>query len=431
MNLASLRHVLIALVTMAGINQLSAQHINQKNAIGLKLMLLDYTTVYDGQLGDFRNLDNGLEISYSRNITRNINLYIPLRLGVVTPYLNPVSVNTVSADLQVQYQLWKESSRIIPYALAGGSFVHENVNGSHWQIPVGAGIDIVLSDMLSLNIQSEYRHSFAGSRNNIQTGVGFKVLLGKSFRDRDGDGIPDHMDACPDTPGDATAAGCPDRDGDGIADHLDACPDIFGEATAQGCPDRDGDSVADFEDLCPDEFGDVSNAGCPLTTIVEVKENKIEVNDPLMDSDGDGIPDIDDKCPYERGPAWNRGCPEIKEEDQQILEDAMKEVQFDINKATLRPQSFKILDQIVDLMKRYPEYYIVINGHTDNTGSAAFNQKLSEQRARTCYDYLRDKGVSPQKMSYRGYGQTKPIYSNDTETGRALNRRVEFRMIVQ
>lgn len=422
---------LIAFIVLFGLNQLVAQNINQKDAIGLKLMLLDYTTLYDGQIGDFRNLDNGLEVSYSRSIIKNINLYVPLRLGVVNPYQSQVSVNTVSADLQIQYQFWKEDSRVIPYIGLGGSFVHENVNGGHLQIPVGAGVDIRLSDMLSLNIQSEYRHSFAGSRNNIQTGVGFKILLGKSVRDRDGDSIPDQMDACPDIPGDATAAGCPDRDGDGIPDYLDACPDIFGEATAQGCPDRDGDGVADFEDLCPDEFGDPSNAGCPLTTIVEIKTSVVDVTDPLLDSDGDGIPDIDDKCPNEPGPAWNRGCPEIKEADQRILEDAMKEVQFDINKATLRPQSFKILDQIVDLMKRYPEYYIVINGHTDNTGSAALNQKLSEQRARTCYDYLRDKGVSAQKMSYRGYGQTKPIYSNDTEVGRALNRRVEFRMIVQ
>src|SRR5690606_38731048 len=105
-----------------------------------------------------------------------------------------------------------------------------------------------------------------------------------------------------------------------IADHLDACPDIFGEASAQGCPDRDGDSVADFEDLCPDEFGDPANAGCPLTTVVEIKTTEVQVTNPLLDSDGDGIPDIDDKCPYDAGPAFNRGCPEIKEEDQRILE---------------------------------------------------------------------------------------------------------------
>ncbi len=431
MKLLYFRYTTIVLIVFFQINFLSGQNINQKNAIGLKLMLLDYTTVYDGKIGDFLNLDNGLEISYSRNLTKNLNLYLPVRLGVVNPYQSTTSVNTVGADLQLQYQFWKDEKRVIPYFTAGLGYVHENVNGGHLQIPVGAGLDFVLSELLILNVQAEYRQSLETNRNNIQTGIGFKVLLGKSVRDSDGDGIPDNMDACPDLFGDVTAQGCPDKDGDGIADHMDACPDIFGEASAQGCPDRDGDSVADFEDLCPDEFGDPANAGCPLTTVVEIKTTEVEVTNPLLDSDGDGIPDIDDKCPYDAGPAWNRGCPEIKEEDQRILEDAMKEVQFDINKATLRPQSFKILDQIVELMKKYPEYYIVINGHTDNTGSEALNQKLSEERARTCYDYLREKGVSAQKMSYRGYGQTKPIYSNETEVGRALNRRVEFRMIVQ
>jgi outer membrane protein OmpA-like peptidoglycan-associated protein len=82
----------------------------------------------------------------------------------------------------------------------------------------------------------------------------------------------------------------------------------------------------------------------------------------------------------------------------------------------------------VDILQRYPQYYVKIDGHTDNVGEANYNQWLSERRAQRCYEYFISKGISPSRMAYKGYGQTNPIASNSSESGRKLNRRVEFNL---
>jgi len=111
--------------------------------------------------------------------------------------------------------------------------------------------------------------------------------------DRDGDGVLNDDDACPDEPGPRMLEGCPDRDGDGIADGVDACPDKPGPAHNQGCPrdDQDDDGIPDGADACPEEAGPPALEGCP-------------------DRDGDGIPDKDDACPDIAGPANFQGCPD-------------------------------------------------------------------------------------------------------------------------
>jgi OmpA-OmpF porin, OOP family len=446
-------HALWAIVLCLNMGALSAQTPLHKNAVGMKFLLLDYKAFYNQEYGNFRGMDNGLELSYYRNISKNLNVYFPFRLSVIEPYESDVKFQSLSSDIQFHIQFWKEDSRFNPFVLFGAGVVYDQQESMHMQVPLGGGLEVKLSDVVFLNFQLESRWAIADNRNNLQLGIGVKTLLSQGAKDRDGDGIPDHLDACPDQAGEASAQGCPDADADGVPDHLDACVDIPGQSSAQGCPDRDGDGIADFEDLCPEEPGLPEWGGCPedpnkksSTDLSDVSPaDEIVADTPvkgpdkivpesstpvLKDSDGDGIPDLDDKCPLEPGPAWNRGCPEIKEEDKKILRDAMKEVQFDIGKSTLRPGSFKILDQIIDLMRKYPEYVIVINGHTDNTGSSELNQKLSEDRAKTCYEYLMSKGISQQRMSYRGFGQSKPIYSNNNEIGRSLNRRVEFRMLV-
>ncbi len=240
---------------------------------------------------------------------------------------------------------------------------------------------------------------------------GPKSNKGCPDNDRDGDGVPDDVDRCPDIPG-IKPHGCPadDIDGDGIPNHLDKCPNQPGPASTDGCPDRDGDGVPDHLDKCPDQPGPKAYDGCP-------------------DSDGDGIPDHLDKCPNSPGPVSTGGCPEISQEDKAVLELAMRAVQFDIGNAVLKPESFDILSQIGQIMKRYPDYKLIIAGHTDNTGSAAANQTLSERRAKACYDYLVKSGVSTSRLTYAGYGESRPISSNNTLRGRALNRRVEFNMV--
>ncbi|MBK7873276.1 MAG: OmpA family protein [Saprospiraceae bacterium] len=88
--------------------------------------------------------------------------------------------------------------------------------------------------------------------------------------------------------------------------------------------------------------------------------------------------------------------------------------------------SFEVLNQIVDILKRYPDYKMRIGGHTDSVGSSSTNQTLSEARAKACYDYLISKGIEASRLSFTGYGETKPIADNRYKDGRDKNRRVEF-----
>ncbi len=147
------------------------------------------------------------------------------------------------------------------------------------------------------------------------------------------------------------------------------------------------------------------------------------------DPDGDGVMDKIDSCPTIPGPASNRGCPLIEKADREVLDFAMRAVQFDLGRATLKVESFTILDKVAKIMKKYPDYNLSIEGHTDNTGSDQFNLDLSERRAKVCYEYLISIGIPVSRLSYAGFGPKKPISSNSNETGRYLNRRVEFNLL--
>lgn len=206
-----------------------------------------------------------------------------------------------------------------------------------------------------------------------------------------------------------------DRDGDGVPDDEDRCPDVPGLKSLQGCPghDRDGDGVPDEEDRCPDQPGPKELEGCP-------------------DRDGDGVPDIDDKCPDQPGPAQNDGCPvEAPIVEVQTERLSLKDmINFDTGKATIRPESKRILDEISAVLKSHPEIKrIRIEGHTDNVGGQAYNMDLSERRARAVVEALVARGIARERLAPAGYGFSRPIASNATAFGRAKNRRVEFTIL--
>ncbi|NJO86829.1 MAG: OmpA family protein [Lewinella sp.] len=224
--------------------------------------------------------------------------------------------------------------------------------------------------------------------------------------DADGDGTKDEEDACPQSPGDLAHRGCPDSDGDGLYDDQDQCPQQRGPLPT-GCPptDSDGDGVPDDRDRCPQLPGSLN--GCP-------------------DTDNDGIADPDDRCPTQAGSASNQGCPEIEEKVVKLLEFATQSVQFETGSAVLKTESFTTLNDIARIMDEYPAYSLIISGHTDNIGPDINNQILSEERARACKQFLTAAGIQPDRMTFIGYGKTKPRADNSTASGRRLNRRVEF-----
>ena len=137
------------------------------------------------------------------------------------------------------------------------------------------------------------------------------------------------------------------------------------------------------------------------------------------DADGDGVCDADDKCPNTpKGAIVNEvGC---------WIADGLL---FDFDKADIKPEYYGSLDKVAGTMQDAPDMRIEVQGHTCNIGTEAYNQGLSERRAKSVQMYLQNKGVDAGRMDVKGYGESSPAFSNDTEEGRKKNRRVQFEVL--
>ena len=355
-------------------------------------------------------------------------------------------------------------------------------NGVHG----GIGDRIFLGERVAVRLEARAIYSpntglpggtWAG---HIVGSAGLSVFTGPSaLHDADGDGIADKKDACPGTPGGAIVDthGCPtDSDRDGVYNGLDACPNTIehAEVDASGCPkDSDHDGVYDGLDKCPGSMtgARVDAQGCPMdadadgvpdgpdqcpntpagatvdTTGCPVDSDHDRVPDGLdkcpntpagvevdtvgcqraIDSDGDGIDDTRDKCPGTAAGTHvdSAGCPILFTETRK--EVVLRGVTFETGRSALKPDSYTILDIVAASLVANPDITIEIAGHTDNTGAAPTNTRLSQARADAVRTYLASKGVAPGRMVARGYGPSDPIAPNTTASGRALNRRVELR----
>lgn len=231
--------------------------------------------------------------------------------------------------------------------------------------------------------------------------------------DKDSDGVADADDKCPSQAGVVQLGGCPDSDKDGIADAADKCPSQAGVEKFQGCPDTDGDGIADAKDKCPSEAGIAELRGCAA-----------------KDTDSDTVADHRDNCPNEAGDPANAGCPAAKKQLVAIAEKKIEikdRVYFDTGKSTIQRRSFALLDQIATVLADHPEIEkLGVEGHTDNVGEPERNKQLSQERAQAVLDYLVGKGVQATRLKAEGFGQERPVATNDTEEGRATNRRVDF-----
>ncbi|MBR57648.1 MAG: flagellar motor protein MotB [Myxococcales bacterium] len=254
--------------------------------------------------------------------------------------------------------------------------------------------------------------------------------------DKDGDGIDDAIDKCPDKPEDIDGFqdqdGCPDADsdGDGIDDPADNCPkdaeDKDGFQDADGCPDLDNDEdgVPDRADKCPNDPEDKDNIadqdGCPE-----------------QDADNDGVLDAQDGCPLEpeniNGCEDTDGCPEAKKvcvTSKKIV--ITEKIFFATNRARILKKSHDLLEEVAQVILNHSEIELIeIQGHTDSRGSDSYNRKLSEKRAKAVHRFLSRLGVPRGRIQYQGYGEEQPIADNETDEGRAKNRRVEFIILRQ
>lgn len=352
--------------------------------------------------------------------------------------------------------------------------------------------------------------------------------------DKDGDGVSDKLDECPEVPGVWEFMGCPDTDMDGIQDTEDACPIEPGPVEYNGCPDSDGDGILDKDDACVDTPGIPEFDGCPDTDEDGIQDSEDEC--PLTaglaefngcpDTDGDGLPDLKDECPDEPGPIENHGCPEatrlylvddygdiletaeqeddgtfifknlphdqnylflldgddpnigdivhvvlrnadgdmpidailnpvgyyeyiflpketaeidtiaaqdveivLLPEEEEILNTAFSNLEFETAKAIIRTESYESLNELAILLAKKPDWKILLSGHTDSEGSASTNLNLSKKRAEAVKQYLVERGVDPERIQTLYFGESQPIADNDTPEGRQQNRRVEMTVL--
>ena len=250
--------------------------------------------------------------------------------------------------------------------------------------------------------------------------------------DNDRDGIPDIEDQCMHDPEDfdewEDSDGCPelDNDNDGWPDEDDRCPnkaeDRDGYKDRDGCPegDNDGDGVPDFDDRCPNHPEDVDG---------------FEDEDGCADEDNDGdrIFDHIDACPNDpeivNGITDEDGCPDEIPEEIKRFTGVIHGIHFKTNSHELKLSSLPLLDEAARVLVNFPVIRLEVGGHTDSDGPDDYNLDLSARRAGAVVNYLIEKGVTPERLEWTGYGETRPIYPNDTEDQKEANRRVEFRIL--
>jgi parallel beta-helix repeat protein len=334
-----------------------------------------------------------------------------------------------------------ERWNVVPEIYGASSILADGVNVAEHPVELLVAGRYGLIDRLMLE---------AGIGTGIVKGFGapdYRLFFGATYRpplplleapDRDADGIPDDLDACPlqaeDFDGFEDADGCPDidNDGDGILDGDDACvfrpEDLDGFEDEDGCPDpdNDGDGILDADDGAPNDPEDLDGF-----------EDADGIPDP--DNDGDGLLDGDDACPLAaevyNGIDDEDGCPD-EGGLVTVTCDAIElgeRVYFEFNSDVILPQSFPLLGQVASALNAATHIRLVrVEGHTDDVGPAEYNEDLSRRRAASVRTHLVERGaVDPMRLESVGYGESRPITENATDEGRATNRRVEMVIVEQ
>jgi OOP family OmpA-OmpF porin len=375
---------------------------------------------------DLKNgLVYGLRGGY--HFTKNLGLegffnYVPTESKSVAG--NP-DIRLYGYGIEGLYHFMPES-RFVPFLAVGVGGGHYRGSGviddrNKLAVDYGAGLKYFLTENLALRADVRHVLPFNDHYNDLLFTVGLNIAFGGAKK-----ALPEVMATRAAEPA-APVKVVKDTDGDGVVDDLDKCPGTPAgvKVDQDGCPlDTDGDGVPDYLDKCPGTPAGVKvdQDGCPL------------------DTDGDGVPDYLDKCPGT--PAGVKvdqdGCPppvvqKAVPQAASAMETAIVErgrvtlnVEFDTAKSTIRKSSQEEIGKLAAVLKKYPDLKILIEGHTDNVGSAKYNEKLSQQRADAIKKNLVEKyGIDASRLNTKGYGLTKPVASNATKEGRQKNRRVE------
>lgn len=383
-----------------------------------------------------KDMSAGASLYYWKGLTPFIDLSARLN-GIFHDYSSQFSNKPATTEIGLEFEPavnirpLKDENVWAPFLTAGvGAGIYTGRMGAY--LPMGGGLQFNASSNTYFLLQAQYKMALTKKvlANNLFYSIGFAQNVGGDdapapraelptvapapvVLDKDGDGINDETDACPDEKGIAALKGCPDTDSDGIADKEDKCPGEKGLSKYNGCPipDTDKDGINDENDNCKDLAGLARYQGCPVP-----------------DTDKDGINDEEDKCRDVAGVASNMGCPEIAQETVEKINKAAASIFFATGSNKLLAKSNAALNNVVAILTANPGYKVDINGYTDNKGDAGKNRALSEARANAVQDYLIKKGIDGSRLSAIGFGDENPIADNNTAAGRAKNRRVEMKV---
>lgn len=448
-----LSRLLVVGLLVLGLNNIQAQDENNPWQVSLGVNAIDVYPTNDSDaayptgtlFSEYFNANDHWNIipsiSYvtvSRYIGDGFSFGVTGSLNRITK-LGDVPVDDLShyaVDGTIKYN-FLQGTKLDPFLAVGGGYTWVDGIGAG-TVNGGIGLNYWFTDFIGFSVQTQYKHAFEDyGVKHFQHMAGISVRFGGT--DTDGDGIYDKDDACPEVAGLEAFNGCPDSDGDGIEDAKDSCPNQPGSAEMNGCPDSDGDGVADKDDACPNEAGLPALSGCPDADGDGVADKDDECPSeagpaenngcPWPDTDGDGVLDKDDQCPDVAGTVANNGCPEVTEAVQKELNEYARTILFDTGKASLNPESTSVFVDIIRILEEYPTAEFTVEGHTDSTGSASLNKRLSEERANSVRDFLINEGIDASRLTAVGYGEERPIASNNTRSGRSQNRRVEINLI--
>lgn len=373
-------------------NNGKSQTSDRPISFGIHTGLVDYHGDLSHQWFDYHAYRGHVGLSAFYSISPFLNLGVSGNYGRFGYHVNAVSAGdqrglsakmlqaNVQLRLKINNGVWlDEESRVQPFIFIGTGFSDYQedkifrgqplvVEGTDWTGNAGAGVSYMITDLIGVNYTLNYAMTNHDKRDGISSGKNDQFMQHSL----------------------------------GV---------IFNIGTKKvDLVDTDGDGVDDSRDNCSNTPGYVSvdNKGCPL------------------DADKDGLADYLDACPDEFGIGSNKGCPEIQAETHDILDHAVEGIQFETGKDILLESSYATLDEIVSILNEHPEYKLKINGHTDNVGDPASNMVLSQGRADAVKRYLEAQKIDGSRLTATGFGESQAIESNDTEEGRAKNRRVDF-----
>ncbi len=399
----------------------------------------------------YYNMDNHRSVDNSTAFSLGLGYQFGNPWAIELVYVNADSETTSGSDIDVdQYRLdglyhLEGSDLLTPYLAAGVGTTDFSSGPNNALINVGGGLKYALNDSLALRADVRLINDTEDHEFDNLTTVGLHYVFGvkDKVQDTDNDGVIDTNDQCLSTPSGVSvdAKGCAlDDDKDGVANHIDQCLNTPSGVSVdvKGCAlDDDKDGVANHIDQCLNTPSGVSvdANGCALDNdkdgvinSLDICPNsaagaKVDTKGCALDDDKDGVINSLDMCPNSAAGAKvdAKGCYVVLEEAKTISLD----VQFANNSVLIDPKYYAQIEEVADFLTEYPEADAVIEGHTDDRGTESYNQALSEKRAQAITDVLINSfSISQDRISAIGYGEEKPLVSNNSAENRRVNRRV-------